>query len=109
MNGETGLVRETEAARVLGLSVRTLQKWRWSGRGPKFLRLNGAVRYDRADLEAFILSARRTSTSDTEKPPAPAIRPTTEPDIDEIVARALRATGITPASRERAPTASAGQ
>jgi predicted DNA-binding transcriptional regulator AlpA len=109
MNGETGLVRETEAARVLGLSVRTLKKWRWSGRGPKFLRLNGAVRYDRADLEAFISSARRTSTSDTGAPPAPTVRATTEPDIDEVVAKALRAAGITPASWERAATASAGQ
>jgi hypothetical protein len=64
MSGETGLMREGEAARLLGLSARTLQKWRWSGRGPKFLRLNGAVRYDHADLEIFISSARRTSTSD---------------------------------------------
>ena len=64
MSSETGLMREGEAARFLDLSVRTLQKWRWNGRGPKFLRLNGAVRYDRADLETFISSGRRTSTSD---------------------------------------------
>jgi hypothetical protein len=64
MNDENGLVREAEAARLLGLSVRTLQKWRWSGKGPEFLRLNGAVRYHRGDLDRFVASARRTSTSD---------------------------------------------
>jgi len=64
MSNGTSLMRETEAARLLGLSARTLQKWRWNGRGPKFLRLNGAVRYARSDLENFVASARRTSTSD---------------------------------------------
>jgi predicted site-specific integrase-resolvase len=64
MSGEIGLVREAEAARLLGLSVRTLQKWRWTGKGPEFVRLNGAVRYQRSDLDRFVASARRTSTSD---------------------------------------------
>jgi hypothetical protein len=64
MSGEMELLRETEAASLMGLSTRTLQKWRWNGKGPKFLRLNGAVRYDRADLQTFISLARRTSTSD---------------------------------------------
>jgi predicted site-specific integrase-resolvase len=64
MSSEMELMRETEAARLLGLSARTLQKWRWSGKGPEFLRLNGAVRYNRADLLRFVSLARRTSTSD---------------------------------------------
>jgi predicted site-specific integrase-resolvase len=64
MSGEIGLVREAEAARLLGLSVRTLQKWRWTGKGPEFVRLNGAVRYQRSDLDRFVASGRRTSTSD---------------------------------------------
>ena len=64
MNNDMELMREADAARLLGLSVRTLQKWRWSGKGPEFLRLHGAVRYNRADLLTFISSARRSSTSD---------------------------------------------
>jgi hypothetical protein len=68
MSNETGVMREGEAAHLLGLSVRTLQKWRWNGKGPKYLRLNGAVRYERADLDSFIVSARRTSTSDPGAP-----------------------------------------
>jgi len=58
------LLREAEAARRLGTSVRTLQKWRWNGRGPRFIRLSRAVRYAPADLEAFVAAGRRTSTSD---------------------------------------------
>jgi predicted site-specific integrase-resolvase len=64
MDSEMALMRETEAARLLSLSARTLQKWRWSGKGPTFVRLNGAVRYNRDDLLRFVSSARRTSTSD---------------------------------------------
>jgi predicted site-specific integrase-resolvase len=64
MNNNIELMREAQAARLLGLSVRTLQKWRWNGKGPEFLRLNGAVRYNHADLIRFISSARRSSTSD---------------------------------------------
>jgi len=64
MNNDLELMREADAARLLELSVRTLQKWRWSGKGPEFLRLNGAVRYNRADLFRFISAARRSSTSD---------------------------------------------
>jgi len=58
------LVNETEAARILGLSVKTLRRWRWAGKPPCFLKLGGAVRYDPADLEAFIEQSRRRSTSD---------------------------------------------
>lgn len=58
------LAKEQEAARVLCLSVKTLRRWRWAGKGPRFLKIGGAVRYDPADLEAFMRDARRTSTSD---------------------------------------------
>ncbi len=58
------LMTETEAARLLGLKVATLRRWRWAGKGPRFLKLGGAVRYDPADLEAFIEQSRRRSTAD---------------------------------------------
>jgi len=57
------LLTEAEAGRELALAVKTLQRWRWSGRGPRFIKLGGAVRYRREDLEAFIERAVRTSTS----------------------------------------------
>lgn len=62
--GMTQLLTERDASQLLCLSVRTLQKWRLSGRGPRFLKLGHAVRYDRAELERFLTGARRASTSD---------------------------------------------
>ncbi len=59
------LMTETEAARLLGLKVATLRRWRWGGKGPRFLKLGAAVRYDPADLTAFIEAGRRNSTSES--------------------------------------------
>lgn len=59
-------IPETEAAEFLGVSVRTLQKWRVVGGGPVFAKISRKlVRYSRRDLLAFTESCRRTSTSDT--------------------------------------------
>ncbi len=58
------LVNETEAASILKLKVTTLRRWRWAGKGPRFLKIGAAVRYDSADLTTFIEAGRRNSTSD---------------------------------------------
>jgi predicted DNA-binding transcriptional regulator AlpA len=58
------LLNEREAAQELALSVETLRRWRWAGKGPRYCKLEGAVRYDTADLAAFIEASRRHSTSD---------------------------------------------
>ncbi len=59
-------VSEAEAAQILGLRPRTLQDWRFRGKGPKYLSYSGrAVRYRIADLAAFMESHVRTSTSET--------------------------------------------
>ena len=60
----TQLMTERDAAWLLGLSVRTLQKWRLLGQGPCYLKLGQAVRYDPSDLEAFVQAARRSFTSE---------------------------------------------
>lgn len=53
-----------EAANYLGVSPRTLEKWRIVGGGPPY-RVVGArsVRYSHPDLEEFV-GGLRTSTSD---------------------------------------------
>ena len=59
------LVNEIEAARILDLSVKTLRRWRWAGKGPTFRKIGAAVRYHPADLDAFIEAGRRQATSET--------------------------------------------
>ena len=58
------LLKEGEAAEILNLEVATLRRWRFSGRGPRYLKLGGAVRYEPVDIEAFKEAGRRASTSD---------------------------------------------
>ncbi len=59
------LVNEHEAARLLGLSVKTIRRRRWAGKPPPFLKIGAAVRYEPAELAALIEAARRTSTTDS--------------------------------------------
>lgn len=52
------VVDEKQAAEALGVRVRTLQQWRWLRKGPAYLKIGRAVRYQTEDLYSF-LSARR--------------------------------------------------
>ncbi len=64
-NPQQRLLKEGEAAQALAMEVATLRRWRWAGRGPRFLKIGGAVRYAQSDIAEFIEAGRRTSTSDT--------------------------------------------
>jgi predicted DNA-binding transcriptional regulator AlpA len=55
------------AAAHTGLSVSTLNKLRVFGGGPVFLKLGRRVAYDVADLDAWLASKRRRSTSDADE------------------------------------------
>ena len=57
LNQEPLAIREAEAARLLGVSIGLLRKWRQHGGGPKFAKLNSAVIYRVADLTAFLESS----------------------------------------------------
>lgn len=59
------LLNVREAAARLGLSKSTLDKMRCAGKGPRFVKSTArAVRYDPADLDAWISAQRRSSTSE---------------------------------------------
>ncbi len=60
---QSRLIDEHEAAYRLGLKVATLRRWRWAGKPPRFLKIGSAVRYDPAELAAFVEASRRTSTT----------------------------------------------
>lgn len=53
-----------ESARRLGVKVSTLANWRWSGRGPAYLKVGGKVRYRAEDLASWLDSQTRRSTSE---------------------------------------------
>lgn len=65
MSIEQKLLKEHDAAERLSVEVATLRRWRWAGKGPRFLKICGAVRYDPDDLAEFMTSSRRCSTSDS--------------------------------------------
>lgn len=55
MLAPSDLLDEKEAAAIYVMTVSTLRNWRSKGEGPRFLKVGKrAVRYRRADLEAFI-------------------------------------------------------
>ena len=64
MRDHTTYLDTRAAAAHLGLSPRTLDRYRVSGEGPAFYKLGTRVRYRLADLEAWAESRRRRSTSD---------------------------------------------
>jgi len=53
-----------EAAALLGLSPRTLERYRVTGEGPEFSKLGRRVCYARADIDGWAQRCRRRSTSD---------------------------------------------
>jgi DNA-binding transcriptional MerR regulator len=56
---------ERETADLLRVSVRTLQRWRLTGLGPRFCAFGGRRLYARKDILTWCEAQRRTSTSDT--------------------------------------------
>ena len=58
------LLNQQQAAQLLGLSVRTLERHRVAGTGPRFTRLGRLVRYRRCDLVDWVDSNLRSSTSE---------------------------------------------
>lgn len=49
-----GLVSEIEAANILNLSVQTLRNWRNQRKGPPYVKIGRAVRYQMDDVSAYI-------------------------------------------------------
>ena len=58
------LLTQREAASVLRLSERTLERWRVAGIGPRFVRLNTSIRYRQQDLDAHVAARVVASTSE---------------------------------------------
>ncbi|QLH40811.1 MAG: helix-turn-helix domain-containing protein [Defluviicoccus sp.] len=46
-------LNQKQLAERWGISPKTLERWRWLGQGPKFLKLGGRIVYRLEDIEAF--------------------------------------------------------
>jgi hypothetical protein len=55
---------QRELAERWTISPRTLERWRWLGVGPRFLKLGGRVVYRIADIAAFEAAQVRTRTNE---------------------------------------------
>jgi len=59
------ILNTAEAADYVRLAKGTLDRFRLTGEGPKFLKLGGAVRYRKVDLDQWLDSRLVGSTSET--------------------------------------------
>jgi hypothetical protein len=50
------LLTEHDIARITGLSVASVRRWRLLRQGPKYLKIGAAVRYKPKDLSAWLVS-----------------------------------------------------
>ncbi len=67
LNSHKKWLRPPEAGEYLGgLSTSTLAKWRLSGAGPAYSKAGRLIVYDVVDLDGYLSSRRRLSTSDEE-------------------------------------------
>lgn len=67
MNKDYVLLTTAQAAAALGLSPRTLERYRVAGGGPRYRKVGRWVRYLPVDLERWLESRARESTSDDGK------------------------------------------
>lgn len=55
----TELIDECALAARLGVSRSTLQSWRYTGQGPRWIKLGRLVRYRSADVDAYLRAQTR--------------------------------------------------
>jgi hypothetical protein len=59
------LMSQEEVAALFDVTVPVLANWRCAGKGPKFVKLGGRVKYRKSDVVEFIDASVRRSTCDT--------------------------------------------
>jgi predicted site-specific integrase-resolvase len=58
----TKYLKTTMLAERWGINIKTLERWRWQGTGPKFLKIGGKVLYREEDVDAYEESRVREIT-----------------------------------------------
>jgi len=57
-------LNQIELSRRWNVSPRTLERWRWIGEGPRFLKIGGRVVYRLSDIEDYEAGRVRASTAE---------------------------------------------
>ncbi len=57
-------LNQTELAARWKVSPRTLERWRWTGEGPAYIKIGGRVVYRLEDIEAYEVRRQCASTAD---------------------------------------------
>lgn len=57
-------MNQDDLAERWSISPRTLERWRWVGQGPRYMKIGGRVVYRQEEVEAFEAQQTRASTSD---------------------------------------------
>jgi predicted site-specific integrase-resolvase len=65
-------LNQVELAARWKISPRTLERWRWSGVGPRFIKLGGRVVYRLEDIESFEAERTRSNTIEVEQTEEPS-------------------------------------
>ena len=60
---EGPILTPCELANRWKMQSKTLSQWRWSGRGPIYIKMGGNIRYRLSDIEEFEKQKVRHSTS----------------------------------------------
>ncbi len=58
------LYNEKETAKLLSLSVKTLQRYRYTGGGPTYIKLGKSVRYKESDIHMYVSARTRNITTE---------------------------------------------
>jgi hypothetical protein len=83
-------VDENRGAEHLGVSPRTMQRWRMTGTGAPWFRIGRLAKYRIADLTAWAEAQARTSTSDRLTQAWLSCRSASSSDVDNSVCRHSR-------------------
>ena len=63
-------LNQIDLAARWNISHRTLERWRWTGEGPRIVKLGGRVVYRLEDVEEYEREQIRASTADNPSKPA---------------------------------------
>ena len=56
-----------EVSAIMKIKTTTLGSWRWSGKGPKYCKVGGSVRYPKSQLERWIQERSKSFLPDNNR------------------------------------------